>query len=354
MPSPSSRLPCGNLILVLACSVLTFPQTEKNKIICDHAAPPLGMHYVCKSQCDCHLEGKLKNDEDGIAAAPKAVPQDAKITTVTTSDMNGHVFHETHTLYVHGERTRRDFHADLPDGSTNDQSFIDLCDAHKAIELDPKDREYHVDELGEDGLGKGWQKHMEHTGDHAPKRGGTVEIVTENTDMHESKNILGHVAHHWLTTQKMIPAEGACATSNISETDGWYIDLAAPAGSCRARVMQKEMPRRATVHSVLTTTQKECADRYKFTGEQVDHGMPLLLTHVTHFPSHMPDGKEVQNSGRTTMEVTELSTAPVDPKTFDVPVGYKKVARLRTSAPPRTLSDRFDLWWEELKNALGD
>src|SRR3954466_1057219 len=42
--------------------------SEKPKIICDHAAPPRGMHYVCKSQCDCHLEGKLKNDEDGIAA----------------------------------------------------------------------------------------------------------------------------------------------------------------------------------------------------------------------------------------------------------------------------------------------
>jgi len=43
---------------------------EKNKIICDHAAPPRGMHYVCKSQCDCRLEGKLKNDEDGIAPLP--------------------------------------------------------------------------------------------------------------------------------------------------------------------------------------------------------------------------------------------------------------------------------------------
>ena len=43
---------------------------EKNKIICDHAAPPRGMHYVCKSQCDCHLEGTLKNDEDRIAPLP--------------------------------------------------------------------------------------------------------------------------------------------------------------------------------------------------------------------------------------------------------------------------------------------
>src|SRR4051794_10976398 len=46
--------------------------TQKPRIICDHAAPPRGMHYVCKSQCDCHLEGKLKNDEDVVA--PVRVP----------------------------------------------------------------------------------------------------------------------------------------------------------------------------------------------------------------------------------------------------------------------------------------
>jgi TonB family protein len=49
--------------------ILAQAAPEKQKIICDHAAPPRGMHYVCKSQCDCHLEGTLKNDGDGIAPA---------------------------------------------------------------------------------------------------------------------------------------------------------------------------------------------------------------------------------------------------------------------------------------------
>ena len=52
---------------------------EKQKIICDHAAPPRGMHYVCKSQCDCHLEGKLKNDEDGVAPAPAGDASEPKV-----------------------------------------------------------------------------------------------------------------------------------------------------------------------------------------------------------------------------------------------------------------------------------
>ena len=60
--------------------------TPKPRVICDHAAPPPGMHYVCKSQCDCHLEGKLKNDEDGIAPAnqPSAENQPSTCQTVPT------------------------------------------------------------------------------------------------------------------------------------------------------------------------------------------------------------------------------------------------------------------------------
>jgi TonB family protein len=62
------------MLLLLACSAVAQEATQKPKIICDHAAPPAGMHYVCKSQCDCHLEGKLKNDEDG--PPPASAPTD--------------------------------------------------------------------------------------------------------------------------------------------------------------------------------------------------------------------------------------------------------------------------------------
>src|SRR6266705_2983599 len=83
------RVLCGGLLFCAAILSPAFGIAQatpaKQKIICDHAAPPRGMHYVCKSQCDCHLEGKLKNDEDGVAAAaPQAPSEDLKITTQTT------------------------------------------------------------------------------------------------------------------------------------------------------------------------------------------------------------------------------------------------------------------------------
>jgi TonB-like protein len=67
------RALCGGVLFLslTVTSVAAQTATEKQKIICDHAAPPRGMHYVCKSQCDCHLEGKLRND-DAVAPGPTA------------------------------------------------------------------------------------------------------------------------------------------------------------------------------------------------------------------------------------------------------------------------------------------
>jgi hypothetical protein len=80
-----SRSPLSNLralcvtVLLLGFSAIAQEATQKPPIICDHAAPPPGMHYVCKSQCDCHLKGKLKNDDDGVPPtnAPKVCSYNA-------------------------------------------------------------------------------------------------------------------------------------------------------------------------------------------------------------------------------------------------------------------------------------
>src|SRR4051812_29542081 len=86
-PRTSWNLCALCVTLLLFAAVANAQQTaQKPRIICDHAAPPRGMHYVCKSQCDCHLEGKLKNDEDGIAPAnqPSAENQPSTCQTVPT------------------------------------------------------------------------------------------------------------------------------------------------------------------------------------------------------------------------------------------------------------------------------
>ena len=337
------------LVPVLA---LAQAAPERPRIICDHAAPPRGMHYVCKSQCDCHLEGKLKNDEDG-AMPPQLPVQDLKITTQTTTDMNGHVFKSEDVLYMKGEKIRREFHTQLPDTSKSEQGYINSCDTHTAIELDPNKKEYRIVELGEDGLGKGWQKRTKSQENEKPPHGGTVEVVTENIDTHESKDILGHSAHHWITKTKKIPGPGACTTADEGEVDGWYIDYQVPPSSCSGRFLKKKYPPNGSSHAVGILAQNGCMDRFTFAGEQMRHGMPLLMRHVNHLRTKMPDGKEGEYVSTTQMEVTELSTAPIDPKTFDVPEGYRRVARLRTDGPPRSMSERFQEMWEQIKIALG-
>ena len=348
------------LWVVLLLSAVAFAQAteQKPKIICDHAAPPRGMHYVCKSQCDCHLEGKLKNDEDGIAALGQSPVQDLKIVTQRTHDMpgpdatSGYVFKDEQTIYMEAEKIRLQSKGELPDKSTSEQGFIDLCDVRKAIELDPQRKEYRVVQLGEDGLAKGWQQTMSQE-NKKPTRGGTVEVVTENIDTHESKAILGHPAHHWITKTKTIPGPGACASADESEVDGWYIDYRVPPASCSGRVLEKKYPRTAKSHSVSFVSQNDCMDHFTFTGEQVNHGMPVLMKQVTHFRGPGPDGKDRENVVTARIEVTELSRAPVDPKMFEPPADYRRVARLQTNGPPRSISERLQEMWEQIKIALG-
>ena len=85
----------------------------------------------------------------------------------------------------------------------------------------------------------------------------------------------------------------------------------------------------------------------------MNHGMPVLMKQVTHFRGPMRDGKEREFANSTQMEVTELSTAPIDPKIFDPPAGYSRVARLRTDGPPRSISERLQEMWEQIKIVLG-
>jgi hypothetical protein len=63
----------------------------------------------------------------------------------------------------------------------------------------------------------------------------------------------------------------------------------------------------------------------------------------------------ISSAGRTSKtEITELSTAPVDPALFEFPAGYKQVARLKGGSllPPRSKLLRVLGWlWRSLGSA---
>jgi hypothetical protein len=208
-------------------------------------------------------------------------------------------------------------------------------------------------ELGKDGLAKGWQERIGSPKQEKISRGGPVEVVTESIDTHETKTILGHLAHHWITTEKKIPGPGACTTADQTETDGWYIDYKPPASTCSGRVLQKKYPIGSKSHAVGYVKQSGCSDRFTFTGEQVNHGMPVLLKHVSHLQGRMQNGTQGDYTTQTEMEVTDLSTVSIDGKTFEVPAGYKRVARLKSDGPPRSFGERLDVLWDEVKIAVG-
>jgi len=66
------------MLSLFAASAMAQEATQKPRIVCEHAAPPPGMRWVCKSPgfCDCHLEGKMKNiDDGGVSARPVDAPR---------------------------------------------------------------------------------------------------------------------------------------------------------------------------------------------------------------------------------------------------------------------------------------
>ena len=58
--------------LALTLLVLVTAGFQIQKRLCDHPAPPEGMHYVCAPQnaCDCHLEKDAVENEAPATASP--------------------------------------------------------------------------------------------------------------------------------------------------------------------------------------------------------------------------------------------------------------------------------------------
>jgi hypothetical protein len=131
-----------------------------------------------------------------------------------------------------------------------------------------------------------------------PKQGGVVTMTTSIVDTGERKQILGHAARRLKTTIDKQPSPGACdSKAERIETDGWYIDLDLPAASAAP-----ELPCKDEIQT-------------KHTGEE-KLGYPVQYTMTA--------------SGTTfTMEVIELSTAPLDASLFEIPAGYSPEASVR-------------------------
>jgi hypothetical protein len=285
----------------------------------------------------------------GLASAA-----DLKIVTTLHSGLSSQAAPPSiFTRYFHGSRSRSDSRSSaghaLHQGDKlvytwgPRQAFIQQCDAHRSLMLNLDAREYTSTELDERGAPKGCKPPVI---PHKEPAKGSLEIFIDSVDTGERKEMLGHTARHIITHERRVASPDGCQQSMSSETDGWYIDLDVPSGTCYA------LPHRTST-AVVSVSFSSCPQQkleVHRTGIS-ETGFPVKLTTTSHGSLVQPDGSQKEYSNTFGSEVTELSEAPLDPALFEVPAGFKLVANLNTQPPVPTLV-ALRIWWERLKRSI--
>jgi hypothetical protein len=160
----------------------------------------------------------------------------------------------------------------------------------------------------------------------------TIVIEIETRDTGEHRQMFGHLAHHFVTTERRhmeYPGKPPLETRETT-TDGWYVDvpLPSPNHGRTGRV------------SVLTAY---------IVDQRGGNTVPKLR--VTRNGS-APRGLPVwEKTGDRLSEVTEFSEAPLDESIFEPPKGFRRVVR-RSPGEQLSWSDELLFNWQHFQSWL--
>ena len=199
-----------------------------------------------------------------------------------------------------------------------DMVVIQQPDRQRFLQLDPKAQAFTILPLTASAPAAS-------TAAASPRKGGIIMVTTTTTLLNETKQILGLTARHVKTVTTQQPMPSACDTAQATiEIDGWYADLN------ESRVASSSNASPAGVAG--------CTDEYRTqaTGDP-NTAFPLAYTVTT---------REGTKTTTTSMEVLELSTAPLDAALFDAPAGWAQAkdaseyvrlqaSAVAASAPPK-------------------
>jgi hypothetical protein len=211
-------------------------------------------------------------------------------------------------------------------------ALIIRCDLKQTFHLNLDDREYATSPLQTFGTREEMLARAAASGQLvvAPQREPTVLVETETFDTGERKELFGHTARHVVTTRRIIPLAGATRGADTTVTDGWYIDL-------NTRISCEPSWRSArSGHAFLTGhLQGEEGDvpTFKDVGEQ-ERGFAVVSKRTSSETFTPPNGPTRQHVSTWETEVTELSTAAIDPALFEIPSGFRLVERIRQEPVP--------------------
>ncbi len=154
-----------------------------------------------------------------------------------------------------------------------------------------------------------------------------VEISTK--DIGERKQMFGYTARHIMTTRTETPFEDTTESKEFTDrkeyvTDGWYIDLDSSI-SC----MPKAPPGSFAYGFLTVSNAKRQPDvpTLKLNGNP-ETGFALVTKTTTRSTLSRPNGSKYESVFLSETEVTDLSTAPLDPALFEVPAKFVRTAEM--------------------------
>ncbi|MEO6119052.1 MAG: hypothetical protein ABIP12_00060 [Terriglobales bacterium] len=243
------------------------------------------------------------------------IPSAADVKIVTRSSAANGQHKSVTTWYIQGQRQRTQYPGPIV--------TVHQCDAKKQITLNLEVRLFDITALGPDGRPLDLPKFRA-----SGKYTGPIYNYTVTTeDTGERAKVFGfdawHVRETTITTTSTIPAPAKTVV------DYWYIDLPVPTEGCYAWPTD-------WLDAFVASDPRHQLKRIG----SVKRGFPVLKRTVS--------GRGEQTVEHV-VEVTEISTAPLDPQLFEIPKDFQPALRAggRTHmSTPDTPGNRMKAGWE--------
>jgi hypothetical protein len=225
---------------------------------------------------------------------------------------------------------------------------IERCDLGEAFELNLDQHEYDArtyppKPLAKEELAK-WGLRPPQV---AAQGAATLRIEVTTVDTGERKDFFGHPARHVVSATKEMPLEDSHSEERESVTDGWYIDLDTRI-SCDPRwpLNKKGFARLTSGNAPL--------ERIEFLQSgDAETGFPVESKVTSKSGFALPDGTRKETTSKISMRIVEFVEGPLDPGLFEVPTGFKKVARINSNQPGDGLS-AIKIAWQQLVARVED
>ena len=179
------------------------------------------------------------------------------------------------------------------------------------------------------------RQYLVHTQTRKPGAANSAETLVvdiETRDKGEQRQMFGHAARRFITTERRHIDYRDRPPSDITEivTDGWYLDIPG------------QFPTLSRVGSL-----------HVFTAISGQHDQPAIPKVKVTRSGPAPKGLAVwEQTGDNLLEVAEFSEAPLDPRLFEVPADFHRVVR---PLPGESLSwiDQLIYYWQEIEDWFG-